>query len=104
MDKLRTNLVAGVSYEQYVGEVGSIRATYGAIPVDEIALGCLRAAGTPGEHSLNRYIDAGNTWSDCVDVPGCASESIEPALQSKWRQASKLLSKAQRGLRRLSSS
>jgi hypothetical protein len=101
MDALRTNLVAGVSYEQYVDEVQSIRATYHGIPVDRVALGCLKAAGTPGENGLNKYIEASNAWSDCIEVPGCESASIEPALQSKWRQASKLLSEAQQGLKRL---
>jgi hypothetical protein len=104
MAGLRAQLVAGLSYEQYVGEVQSIRAIYGQIPADEVALGCLRAAGTPGERGLNRYIAAGNTWSDCVEVPGCASTSIEGALQKKWHQASEELSKAQRGMRRLSAS
>jgi hypothetical protein len=99
MDSLRTNLVAGVSYEQYVGEVKAIRGTYHRVPTDRLALGCLEAAGSPGENALNKYIEASNAWSDCVEVPSCESVSVEPALQSRWRQASKLLSEAQRGLK-----
>jgi hypothetical protein len=99
MATLRRNLVAGLDYEGYVGEVKRIRSSYEAIPVDSLALGCLRAAGTPGEKALNRYIAAGNTWTDCVETSGCEAASIEAELQAKWRQASRYLSKAQRGLR-----
>lgn len=99
MDRLRKNLVAGLDYEGYVAEVRAIRKTYEAIPVDRLALGCLHRAGTPGERALNRYIAAGNTWTDCVEADGCEAATIEAALQAKWRQASRYLSKAQHGLR-----
>ncbi len=101
MARLRTNLVAGLSYEQYVGEVEAIRGTYREIPVDQVTLGCLKAAGTPGESGLNRYIAASDTWTACVEESGCEAASIEAALRSKWQQASKLLSEAQAGLKRL---
>lgn len=98
MDGLRSDLVAGLAYEQYVGEVKKIVASYEAVPVDQLALGCLRAAGTPGEKALNRYIAAGNAWTDCVEVPSCEAASIESQLQGEWRRASRYLSKAQHGL------
>ncbi len=98
MDTLRTSLVAGLAYEQYVGEVKKIMATYDTVPVDELALGCVQAAGTPAEQALNRYIAASNTWTDCVEVPTCEAVSIEAPLQTKWREASEYLSKAERGL------
>jgi hypothetical protein len=99
MDKLRTRLVAGLAYEQYVDAVKSVLAIYGAVPVDELALACLRAAGTPAEKGINRYVAAGNAWTDCVEVPSCEAASIEADLQGKWKQASGYLSKAQRGLK-----
>lgn len=102
MDGLRTDLVGGLAYEQYVGEVKKIAAVYEELPVEELTLGCLRAAGTAGERALNRYIAAGNEWSDCVEVPSCEAASIEAPLQDRWRQASEYLSKAQRGLRQQS--
>jgi hypothetical protein len=101
MDRLRRNLLVGLSYEQYVAEMKALRGAYGAIPTDRVALGCLRAAGTPGERGLNEYIAASNTWTDCVEVPGCEAASIEAELQGQWRVASGYLSKAQRGLRQL---
>ncbi|HVO54189.1 MAG TPA: hypothetical protein VMT37_07240 [Solirubrobacterales bacterium] len=99
LDELRKNLVAGLDYEGYVGEMKAIRKVYDAIPVDRLALACLHSAGTPGEKALNRYIAAGNTWTDCVEADGCEAATIEAALQAKWRQASRYLSKAQQGLR-----
>jgi len=104
MAKLRTDLVAGLSYEDYVAEVESIRGAYHRVPVDALDLECLRAAGTPGEQGLNKYIEASNAWTECVETPGCESASVEPALQSRWREASKLLSEAQRGLKDLEKS
>jgi hypothetical protein len=99
MEKLRTRLVAGLAYEQYVGAVKSVLAIYGAVPVDELALACLRTTGTPAEKGINRYVAAGNVWTDCVEVPSCEAASIEADLQAKWKQASGYLSKAQRGLK-----
>ncbi|MBA3866310.1 MAG: hypothetical protein H0X42_08185 [Solirubrobacterales bacterium] len=101
MATLRTNLVAGLSYEQYVGELEAIRGAYHGIPSDEIALGCLKAAGTPAEKTLNKYIEASNYWTACVEETGCEAVTIESTLQTEWRQASKLLSGAQQGLQRL---
>ncbi len=98
---LRTELVAGLSYEQYVAEVEGIRGAYHRVPVAKLELECLRAAGTPAEGGLNKYIEAGNAWTECVETPGCEAATVEPALQSRWRQASKLLSEAQKGLREL---
>jgi hypothetical protein len=101
MERLRRNLVVGLSYEGYVAEMKALRGAYGAIPSHRVGLECLRAAGTPGERGLNEYIAASNTWTDCVEIPGCEAASIEAQLQGQWRVASGYLSKARRGLRRL---
>jgi hypothetical protein len=104
MGRLRRDLAVGLSYEQYVGELRAVRRAYAAIPTDRVALGCLRATGTPAERGLNEYIAASNTWTDCVEVPGCEAASIEGELQGQWRLASGYLSKAQKGLRQLGAS
>jgi hypothetical protein len=101
MDKLRRNLAIGLSYEGYVAEMKAIRSAYEGIPTERVALGCLKAAGTLGESGLNEYIAAGNTWTECVETPGCESATIEAQLQQRWRKASRYLSKAQLGLRDL---
>ena len=101
MATLRTDLVAGLSYEDYVAEVQAIRGAYHRVPVGKLGLECLQAAGTPAEDGLNKYIEASNAWTECVETPGCESASVESALQSRWRQASKRLNAAQTGLKRL---
>jgi hypothetical protein len=98
MDNLRTRLVSGLAYEEYVDAVRVIIAAYDEVPADELALGCVQAVGTPAEKALNRYIAASNTWTDCVEVPSCEAATVEAPLQDKWREASKYLSKAERGL------
>lgn len=95
---LRDRLVSGLSYEEYVGEVGVIRAIYDAVPVRELALPCLSAAGTPGELAFDQYIEAANSWGGCIEEEGCDAAKIEPVLQKQWRRASLLLDEARSGL------
>lgn len=100
MDTLRERLVAGLSYEQYVAEIELVRASYDEVPVDELALDCVLRAGTPAEQAFGRYIDAANSWGDCIGDSGCDAPTVEPVLQKQWRVASQLLDEAQQGLRR----
>jgi hypothetical protein len=100
MDTLRERLVSGLSYEQYVEEIDLVRASYDRVPVDELALSCVVAAGTPGERAFARYIGAANAWGECIGESGCDAPTVEPVLQKQWRVASHLLDEAQRGLRR----
>jgi hypothetical protein len=98
LDRLRDQLVAGVTYEQYVGELNDVRAAYAKLPFERLGLDCLSRVGTTAERSLNRHIEAAEIWSECVEVPGCQSSSVEAKLQRKWRQGSSLLSRAERRL------
>lgn len=99
MDALRDRLAVGLNYEDYLREVRALEDVYGRIPVDHLAIGCLTAAGSPGERALNRYLDAANIWGDCLASASCETESLETTLQRKWALASDLLSSAQQGLR-----
>jgi hypothetical protein len=98
MADLRRKLAVGISYEDYLGEVQELRATYAAIPDDRLGLGCLLAAGTPGERALNRYMAAANDWGECLTTAGCETATVEPRLQREWARASVLLSTAQAGI------
>lgn len=98
MTTLRERLTAGLSYEEYVGEIGVVRAAYDEVPVQKLALPCLSAAGTPGELAFDRYIGAANSWGECIEEEGCDAASIEPVLQKQWRRASLLLDEALSGL------
>jgi hypothetical protein len=99
MDALRDRLAVGLNYEDYLREVRAVKAVYEGIPVDRLAIGCLAATGSPGERALNRYLDAANTWGDCLAATSCETESLEAKLRRKWALASDLLSAAQQGLR-----
>jgi hypothetical protein len=99
MDGLRGKLAVGLSYDAYLDQVRETKAAYGRIPTDRLAIGCLAAVGTPGERALNWYLDAANSWGDCLADVSCSTESVEPKLQHKWALAATLLSSAQRALR-----
>lgn len=98
MTTLRERLTAGLSYEEYVGEVGVVRAAYDEVPVKKLALPCLSAAGTPGELAFDKYIAVANSWGECIEEEGCDAAKIEPVLQKEWRRAALLLDEARSGL------
>jgi len=98
LSTLRDRLVTGLSYEKYVGEVGVIRAAYDEVPVRKLALPCLSGAGTPGELAFDKYIEAANSWGECIEEEGCDAAKIEPVLQKQWRRASLLLDEARSGI------
>lgn len=98
LDRVRDLLVAGLTYEEYIAELEGVRATYARIPVAELSLRCLGDAGREGERALNRYIAAAEVWSECVEVPGCQSASIEAELRREWRRGAALLSRAEAAL------
>jgi hypothetical protein len=95
LERLRRQLAVGLSYDQYADAVRSLRAEYAAIPVDHLAIGCLRSTGTPAERALNRYIDGANAWGECLADAACTTATIEPVLQRQWRVASHFLSEAE---------
>ena len=103
LDGLRDAVAVGVTYEAYLDRVQRLRRSYDELPVARLAIGCLTAVGTPAERALDEQIDAANLWSGCVGDAGCATESVEPGLQRRWALASRLLSRAQAGLREIRS-
>jgi len=98
MGTLRTDLAAGLSYDQYASELRRVRGAHRRIRAERLQLGCLVAAGAPAERALNRYIAAANAWGECLATAACETASIEPRLQAEWAWASKLLSAAQAGI------
>lgn len=100
MSALRDELARGLSYEDYLREVQSVRSLYRDIEAGKLTVGCLLASGGPAERAFNLYIDAANTWGDCLATVSCSTRSIEPQLQRKWALAAHQLAVAQRGLRR----
>jgi hypothetical protein len=100
MVRLRDDLARGLSYDDYLREVQSVRSVYARIDAERLSAGCLLAGGGPAEGALNLYIDATNTWGDCLATVSCNTHSIEPQLQRKWTLAARRLTSAQQGLRR----
>lgn len=100
MASLRDELARGLSYDDYLRQVQRVRTVYARIDVGELSAGCLLASGGPAERALNLYIDATNTWGDCLATVSCNTRAVEPKLQRKWALAAHQLASAQRGLRR----
>jgi hypothetical protein len=99
MAKLRDQLARGLSYDDYLREVQGVRSIYAEIDAGKLSVGCLLASGGPAERAFNLYIDATNTWGDCLATASCNTRSIEPELQRKWALAAHQLTVAQQGLR-----
>jgi hypothetical protein len=99
MVKLRDDLARGLSYDDYLHEVQGVRLVYARIDADRLSAGCLLAAGGAAERALNLYIDATNTWGDCLATVSCNTHSIEPRLQRGWALSAHQLTSAQQGLR-----
>lgn len=95
MESLNNSLAVGLSYEDYLTAVNHVRSTYAPISADQLPLLCLARVASPAERALNTYIEAANSWGDCLATTSCDPESIEAKLQRKWAQASDLLAEAQ---------
>ncbi len=98
MASLRDDLARGLSYDDYLGEVRRTRSVYSRIHATKLPAGCLIASAGPAERAFNLYIDAANSWGDCLATASCSTRSIEPRLQRKWALASRSLSLARRDL------
>lgn len=100
MASLRDDLARGLSYDDYLREVQRVRTVYAHIDAGKLSAGCLLASGGVAERALNLYIDATNTWGDCLATVSCNTRSVEPKLQRKWALAARQVTTAQQGLRR----
>lgn len=100
MAGLRDDLARGLSYDDYLHEVQRVRTVYAHIDADKLTAGCLLASGGPAERALNLYIDATNTWGDCLATVSCNTRTVEPKLQRKWALAAQQVTTAQQGLSR----
>jgi hypothetical protein len=102
IESLGNTLAVGLDYEQYLGSVNRVRASYASVVAERLGLVCLSRVGAPAEAALNVYIDAANEWGNCLANASCDPDSIEPKLQREWGHASDQLARAQSGLRDLS--
>jgi hypothetical protein len=98
LEHLRRSLVIGVSYEQYVAELRTVRESYQRVPVKKLDLACVSGPASSAERSFDGYLRAANTWGDCVSEAGCETATLEPKLQREWRAAAWQLAAARRAL------
>ncbi len=95
IESLDNSLAVGLSYNQYLSAVNGVRSTYAGVPADRLPFGCLARTAAPAERALNTYIDAANTWGDCLASISCGTADVEAALRRRWAQASSFLSLAE---------
>lgn len=98
LEHLRRSLAIGVSYEQYVAELGTVRKSYEQVPVADLDLACVSGPAASAEESFDGYLAAANTWGACVSEAGCEIAELEPRLQREWRAAAKQLAAAKEAL------
>jgi hypothetical protein len=93
LSDLNSRLDVGLNFGSYGTGVGNARVAYDQIDASGLDSGCA-LAGASAEKALNDYIDAYNTWNNCVNEAGCNDDSIKPSLQKDWARASAALSDA----------
>jgi hypothetical protein len=98
LEHLRRSLVVGVSYEQYVSELGTVRKSYEQVPVGKLDLACVSGPANSAERSFDGYLAAANTWGDCVSESGCETAALEPKLRRQWQIAARSLAEAEKAL------
>jgi exonuclease VII small subunit len=102
---LNSRLDIGMNYDEYTDEVSDLKVSYDDIDFDlnddidpSDTFKCLQQVGVPAEKALNEYAKATRTWSNCQDDLYCTNDSIDTALQRRWRQAASQADKAEAGL------
>jgi hypothetical protein len=95
---LRDDLARGLSYDDYLVRVRGTRAIYAKVRPRQVPAACLVVSGGPAERAFNLYIEAANTWGDCLATVTCDTRSIEPRLRRRWALAGKRLAIAEDGL------
>lgn len=98
LQDLDSRLNVGLNFQAYSERVGDARVAYDRIDIDELGSGCVEHVGAPAEDAMNAYIDAYNTWNDCIGDIDCDNDSITPDLQAEWADATELVQGASDGL------
>lgn len=97
MESLNNLVTVGVDYDSYLSAVNHVRSTYAPIQPKQLPLPCLIQVAVPAEQGLNTYIEAVNTWGDCLAATSCDLESIEARVRRRWSRASRLLAASRNG-------
>jgi zinc-ribbon domain len=91
LEDLDSRLSVGLNFNDYSTRVGDTRVAYDRINLAKVDTLCLTVVGSPAEDALNAYVEAYNTWNDCIGTPGCTNDSIKSQLQAQWSKATSLI-------------
>jgi hypothetical protein len=99
---LEGTLQVGVTYTQYEKLLTKVRISYNQLPVSTASGSCLANVGVPGEHAMNSYIAASNSWSACINriyaghLISCTATGSpgEGSRQVYWQRASAAIDRA----------
>lgn len=95
LNELDSRLTIGLSYDEYLSEVGDVTVVYGRIPINKLDPLCLGTVGVMSEKALRKYSDAAELWRACFDDLSCEDDVIDPELQADWAAATRLIGQAQ---------
>lgn len=98
---LDSRLSVGLAYQDYSTRVGDVLSEYDRIEFKALGLECGTTVGIPAENAMRHYVNAHDTWGDCVADFDCDTDSIDPELQRHWATAANLLERADSSLDRL---
>jgi hypothetical protein len=98
LEEIDGRLNVGLNFGDYSEKVGDASVAYERIDIEDLEPNCLERVGAPAESALNAYIDAYNTWNDCVGDVDCDNDSITPDLQAKWAEATGFIEEASEAL------
>jgi hypothetical protein len=96
LDELDARLDVGLTFRDYGDYVGDISVASNRLDIDALTAEgehCLAAAILLNNAFL-KYIDANESWNDCIQDTDCDTDSIEPDLQGFWVDASDALEEA----------
>lgn len=99
LQELDSRLGVGLDYDEYGDKVGDIQVAYDDLDIKSMDQRCINEVGIPAEDAFNAYLDAHQTWEECIDRLSCdMDKEALPKMQKKWAEATDLLTKADRNL------
>jgi len=99
LENLDGRVTGGLQYATYSQRVQHVRTLYGRVGYKDLAFDCLTKVGLLAEAALNSYAKADSIWHGCVTDPGCDMRGTESEVRRRWRDASRSVRDAKRGLR-----
>ncbi|MGI8578423.1 MAG: hypothetical protein ACR2KG_11035 [Nocardioidaceae bacterium] len=85
---LDSRLGVGMQQADYNTAVGDAKVAYDQITPGAVPADCTSQVWTALESALNRYINADNVWSNCIQDTYCTMDTdATPKMQAAWSKA-----------------